>query len=60
MIQRIMNDMNNFNYGREEGLAVTRIKVQQGDPSSMSQTGLGFLGIESQNSPIFSCLWNEN
>ena len=52
LIQRIENYMNNFNFGREEGLAVTRIKVQQGAPTSMRQAGLGVWNL---NSPIFSC-----
>ena len=55
-----MNDMNNFNSVRAEGLAAIITKAQQGDRTSMGQLDEVFLGVENLYSPIFSCFGYEN
>ena len=59
-IYRTMNDMNNFNSGRAEGLAATITKAQQVDRMSMGKLAQVFLGVENPNSPILSCFGSYN
>jgi hypothetical protein len=55
-----MNEMNNFNSSRAEGFAAIITKAQQKDRKGMGQLAQVFIGVESRNSPIFSCFSNDN
>ena len=55
-----MNDINNFNSGRAEGLAAIITRAQQRDPTSLVQLAQVYLGVDSQDSPILSCFGDDN